>query len=347
MGRPTKEAASPSTLAPALLRLVAARGQSAALLAAQSGLDAGAADAADVAVTASSLAVAMRGACDLLADPHAALRFPAELPMQHYDAVTLALRAAPTPRAVLDLVARYAPLVFPQLAASVEERADEVSFSASIAGHPRGLGHAVDEYVLAVVLGHCRRGDAGITARRAWLTSARPRTIEPLIAALGTADVTFGAPTTGLAFAATAAATTLPGGGDARMLATADQLASVALANAPRAGAFAEVVGRRIEGLLTQGASTEAIADALQMSARTLQRRLEDEGTRFSVVLELTRERVARRLLEDHALPLGEVAYRAGFADLASFSRAFKRWTGVPPGAFRRRRPSTAGPQRA
>ncbi len=75
------------------------------------------------------------------------------------------------------------------------------------------------------------------------------------------------------------------------------------------------------------------------MSTRTLQRRLDDEGTRFSDVLDTVRERLARSLLLDPSLTLAEVAYRTGFSDLATFSRAFKRWSGLPPGAFRRRAP--------
>jgi AraC-like DNA-binding protein len=63
---------------------------------------------------------------------------------------------------------------------------------------------------------------------------------------------------------------------------------------------------------------------------------------RFSVLLDGSRERLAKRLLGTDA-PLTEVAYRVGFSDLATFSRAFKRWTGVPPGAFRRGSIKTGG----
>jgi len=72
------------------------------------------------------------------------------------------------------------------------------------------------------------------------------------------------------------------------------------------------------------------------MSSRTLQRRLEREDTTFTEVLDGVREELARSLLPDHALSLAEIAYRIGFSDLATFSRAFKRWTGKPPGQFRR-----------
>jgi AraC-like DNA-binding protein len=80
----------------------------------------------------------------------------------------------------------------------------------------------------------------------------------------------------------------------------------------------------------------DAVAAALHMSPRTLQRRLEQSGTRYSEVLDDVREAQARAWLSDRTLSLGEIGYRLGFSDLATFSRAFKRWTGKPPGTWRR-----------
>ena len=74
----------------------------------------------------------------------------------------------------------------------------------------------------------------------------------------------------------------------------------------------------------------------MHMSARTLQLRLEQEDTQFSEVLDRARLGVARGLLLDPGVALSEAAVRLGFADLATFSRAFKRWTGKPPGQWRR-----------
>ena len=90
------------------------------------------------------------------------------------------------------------------------------------------------------------------------------------------------------------------------------------------------------DSLAVQGIKTNDAAAVMQMSARTLQRRLEGEGTSLTAVVDDTRQALARELLADPALALGEIAYRTGFADLATFSRAFKRWTGTSPGRFRR-----------
>jgi AraC-like DNA-binding protein len=336
MGRPAKEAASPSAFAPALLRYVGSRGGDASMLALQLGKDDAAIEADELPMTATLLGVLLGAASQMLGEPHLALRLAHEVQLRRYDAVALAARAARTPREVLALVARYAPLVFPQLEARVGVEVDEVRISARISGHPRGLGHAVDEYVLAFVLGACRRAGAEVVPSRVWLSCARPSTIEPLSLAFGTHELSFGHPDFGLALPFAIASQQLPGG-DPVMLATAQHLASFALASAPRAGSFATTVAARVEAALPSDIDADTVAAALHMSARTLQRRLEDERTRFSEVVDAVREKLARKLVLDPELALSDVAFRVGFSDAATFSRAFKRWTGLPPGAFRRR----------
>ena len=335
-GRPPREAATPSALAPALLRWSAQHGRDAALIADRGGLDVADAERDEAPVTASGLATMLAMAAEMMTEPHLALRLPAELPFRRYDAGALAARVAATPAGALSAIARFAPLVFPRLEAKVVEAPGELRFHARIAGAPRGLGHHVDEYVLAFALGHCRRGGARLIPRRVWLTSARPHgDLGPLVRAMGTDEIELGAEDTGFSLASEDASIELPSF-DPMLAAAAEQLASAALASTPRAGALAATVAAKIEATLPGDVTADAIASAMKMSGRTLQRRLEDEGVRFSVLLDEVRERIAKKLLLDHALPLAEIGYRLGFSDLATFSRAFKRWTGVPPGAYRR-----------
>jgi AraC-like DNA-binding protein len=175
-----------------------------------------------------------------------------------------------------------------------------------------------------------------VAARRVWFVHARPRDIVPYYRFFGTRELDFGCDDNGFAFeSAVLAAPTV--GGDPRLLATVEPLAEAALLAQPPARDFATEVGTRIRALLPDGANVDAVAAALHMSARTLQRRLGDEGTQFSEVLDGVRADEARRALAGTELPLAEVAWKLGFADLATFSRAFKRWTGQPPGTFRRR----------
>lgn len=84
------------------------------------------------------------------------------------------------------------------------------------------------------------------------------------------------------------------------------------------------------------GLSLEDIALALKMPARTLQRRLEEVGANFRWMVDEVRRTQAEHYLRATSVPLSELAVTLGFADHASFNRAFKRWTGMSPGAFRR-----------
>ncbi len=81
--------------------------------------------------------------------------------------------------------------------------------------------------------------------------------------------------------------------------------------------------------------TVEDIAAMLHMSSRTLQRRLQDEGSSFQKVLEEARHRLARQYLNNSFLELNEAAYLLGFNNANSFVRAFRIWEGVPPARWR------------
>ena len=94
----------------------------------------------------------------------------------------------------------------------------------------------------------------------------------------------------------------------------------------------------RIRHDLQDGApSLEEVASGLKMSARTLQRRLGAHDLQFSALVDETRRELAEDHLAHSNLALAEVAFVLGYADLATFIRAFKRWTGQTPKAFRER----------
>jgi AraC-like DNA-binding protein len=88
---------------------------------------------------------------------------------------------------------------------------------------------------------------------------------------------------------------------------------------------------------LPSGAITEKdIADLLNMSLRSLQRKLEEKGYTYKQLLEETRRELAEQYIRNSRLSLGEITYMLGFSELSNFSRAFKRWTGKSPQHYRR-----------
>jgi AraC-like DNA-binding protein len=77
------------------------------------------------------------------------------------------------------------------------------------------------------------------------------------------------------------------------------------------------------------------VARELAASPRTLQRRLNERGTSFAKLLDQTRRELAVEYLRNPENTVEETAFLVGFAETASFNRAFRRWTGDSPSAFR------------
>lgn len=96
----------------------------------------------------------------------------------------------------------------------------------------------------------------------------------------------------------------------------------------------------RVRALLPDPAggirSAEAVAAELGWSVRTLKRRLAEAGTGYAQLAEAWRAERAQQLLSDPGRTVEQVALALGYTDAANFSRAFRRWFGVAPGAWRK-----------
>ena len=94
-----------------------------------------------------------------------------------------------------------------------------------------------------------------------------------------------------------------------------------------------------LEGMLLQGSPTiETAAEMAGASVRTLQRRLSESGSSYGSLLDRIRFEKVIELMDSPGTRFKEIAYRLGFSDAANFTRAFRRWTGISPKEFRRRR---------
>jgi AraC-like DNA-binding protein len=77
------------------------------------------------------------------------------------------------------------------------------------------------------------------------------------------------------------------------------------------------------------------MAQALRVSERTLKRRLQQEGRTFQSLLDGVRRQDSERLLANPTLAIKQVAEALGYTDPANFARAFAKWTGMSPRAWR------------
>jgi AraC-like DNA-binding protein len=108
-------------------------------------------------------------------------------------------------------------------------------------------------------------------------------------------------------------------------------------ADAAGRGELLQQVYRALRVLLLHGRSSgNDVAHMLTMHRRTLNRRLEAQGTTFQEVLDQVRFEVARQLLADTSVAIDDVAAALGYAGVSPFLRAFRRWSGATPGRWRR-----------
>ena len=116
---------------------------------------------------------------------------------------------------------------------------------------------------------------------------------------------------------------------NAALRALLEDQATACLQRLPASTDLVAEVRRCVGRTIVRGVPTIAtVAGELGMSARTLQRKLDDEGERFAVIADGVRREMAVQLLSDQAIDLVSVALRLGFTDPSALHRAVKRWTG-------------------
>lgn len=120
------------------------------------------------------------------------------------------------------------------------------------------------------------------------------------------------------------------------LLAIFEQHADAVLGGMEKPGSrstqVAAVLTRRLKGEVPP---LKAIARELAMSARTLQRALQQDGTSFQRLVDDVRRELAIRHLSDPRASASQVGFLLGFSEPSTFHRAFRRWTGTTPGAYR------------
>lgn len=115
----------------------------------------------------------------------------------------------------------------------------------------------------------------------------------------------------------------------------------------PHEAALESDVRRAVAALLPSGeVRISAVARRLGLTPRTLQRRLADRGQAFQALAEEVLRTLAERYLQDPRLSIGEVAYLLGYSEPSAFHRAFRRWSGETPQAYRKARLAPHAPKR-
>jgi AraC-like DNA-binding protein len=229
---------------------------------------------------------------------------------------------------------RYAALVNPAVAFSFTE-----SGSTGVISHRfEGLGRHANEFTIAVLYLLAREmSREAWTPDAVWFAHEAPAETGELAALFGTDRIRFGEDSNGALIGRNVLDMPITGADPALLHVLDTELAR--RAPAPAASASSQIVAdteRAVKMTLELGAPRlETVAQSLGTTVRTLQRRLVEEGTSFQEVVEQTRERLARQYAERAELSSAQMAFLLGYADVGSFLRAFKRWTGMSPQEFR------------
>jgi AraC-like DNA-binding protein len=269
-------------------------------------------------------------------DPAIGLKAGLEIESGDFDVVEAAARSAPTLRESILCMARYFRLMNEAGELTLEESGEYASWcyrtTDGVQQHP-----AVNDFVIA----------AGLTFARRTVSMWEP----PL-----EVRVTHDRPSYADEYEKTFSAPIRFGAGYCGFVIRRDRLEVPMLGANPRVAAAFELHARQLldrlrstEGIAgrvreavaaqlgTGEVSMQSTAKRLAMSVATLRRRLDEEGTTYSDILDEIRKRLAERYVRDRGSAIGEVAFLLGFSNVTAFHRAFKRWTGVAPTEYRAR----------
>jgi AraC-like DNA-binding protein len=249
-----------------------------------------------------------------------------------------AAMSAPTVRDALTLAILYAPT----RTTALELHLDESAPSASIVVEERtDLGAARDVVLLALLVGIWQIGNTlhGREVRESIVDVVFPEPAYYARFRKMNPRVRFGQPANRLLFDAASLDQPLASADPASLRLAqeqCDRLLESYSSRSPLIDRVRSLILRRDAGVR----SFEELADAVKVSPRTLRRRLADARVSFSKLLEEARRDRAVALLRSPRMSTKDVAQQVGYSNVANFMRAFRRWTGKTPAAYRR----TSGP---
>ena len=278
------------------------------------------------------------GGVERLRDERLGLKLGRTMRFGEGGAFDYAVRSAPTVRDAVDVAARYARLHTDSFSISFERwRSKSV---VRLTDEASTWSHAAADFAMSAFYRiHVRDLVPARAKLECWFPYAIPADTSGHERSFASTTLKFGAPFFGFAFDPSYESAPMPTADAVLHAAHRDRVDSL-LATLSAALVLKIRVRRLVEREIrcTRSATVPRVASALRMSRRTLTRRLEEEGTSFVEELDNARRELALSLMSDCEAPLKEVAFKLGFSHPESFHRAFKRWTGETPLAYRNRR---------
>jgi AraC-like DNA-binding protein len=269
--------------------------------------------------------------CAALAkDPHFGLHLGASLERGAYGLLEFAVRTSPTLREGMLQLQRYSVLLNGLVTIELEETRRFARLIHRIEGEPGCVGRQCNEFTLAVFHRRAKEMTGGkLVVDRAQFANPAPADLAALKKVFGPkCALDFDAGANALVFARSwLDHPTLEA--DAALSKVLEAQAAREAKGRPRSSDLRSTVRGAIrEELRGQTPALPSVARRLAVSERTLQRRLDSEGSSFQVELESVRQSLAQSYVKQPEIPFAEIAFALRYSDLRSFARAFKRWTG-------------------
>jgi AraC-like DNA-binding protein len=296
--------------------------------------EAGAGRAADLLALSDQFSVLWETLAVVSGDPLLGFRvFPPD-PLSWLGVLGHLMLASPTLKSAADGLMRYMPLMSPIAHATIEPGAERTRIGLHLVGGARAVPQQRYDFTWNLLLATLRfvAGRARLAPVLVDYAYPAPPAASHYVERFG-CPVRFGAAGNALEFANADLAAPIP---TANPLAAAGlyRLLDERLAQAERtscAGRVRDLLPTMID---QGGALREAVARRLLISERTLQRRLADEGTDFSALVDEVRRAIAQQYLGSDGISLKNLSYKLGFSDPSAFHRACLRWFGKAPGEF-------------
>jgi AraC-like DNA-binding protein len=329
-------------------RLLDLHGLDAVGIAREAGVDLAALPAPGERIAADKIDAILRAALPRVGDAAFGLQaarcwHPSELGVLGY-----AWLSSSTLRTGLERAVRYSRLVGERGIAEIEDtrRGLKVRFWAK-RGNPADVPVAAvfTDIVMAILLDLCRM-NAGAALRPVGVTLRRrkPDSANVHERFFG-CPVQFGADENAFVLSAQDADRPLPSA-NRQLAATFDRMLTDELARLDKSDVVTRSRAQVLEHLSSGDGTEEDAAKQLNMSPRTLQRKLAEAGTTYLQLVDDARKDLALRYIDDPRRSVTDITFSLGFSQPSAFTRAFKRWTGLSPSDWRARSSDWRAPER-
>ena len=279
----------------------------------------------------------LEGALALTQDPALGLKAAREISRGECGVVEYLARTAPTWGDGLRAVASYLGLLNDSLRCELRQDGDNALILLhSLAAMPRA---AMDFCLGAFHIGGSSFSSPDfLPTFEVWFPYEEPSRLGEYVRTFRGAQLRFRAPWSGFVMPADYLGRRVSGG-DLQLHCVLRKYAEQMLAALPQPKNMTTQLRELLATELGRRTITASIAAyKLSTSERSLARHLHKEGTSFTALLADTRLSLATRYLRNTELSMSAISLLLDFSDTTAFQRAFRRWTGQSPGAFRRRR---------